>query len=231
MNTTVKAGEKENFSKLAHEWWDTKGPMGLLHSMNFVRLPFIKKYFQGTYKTALDIGCGGGIVSEPLHRMGLDVTGIDMNTDLINIAKAHATDLDIDINYHVQTVEKLSKTGQKFDVITALEIIEHVQNPAYFLKNALDLLSDNGVLILSTINRTALSYAKAIAGAEYIMRYVPIGTHQWSAFLKPSEIASFIRPLGYDIIDIKGMTLSPFTKQWSLCESLDTNYILAIQQA
>ncbi len=171
----------------------------------------------------LDIGCGGGLLSEPFARLGTTVTGIDASPVAIETAQNHAKENDLNINYHCTTVENFE--SDKFDVILALEIIEHVDNPSLFIQNCARLLKPNGLLFLSTLNRTWKSYLGAIVGAEYLLRWLPVGTHDWSKFKEPSELAYLLREHGLQFSDLKGMSYHPLNQEWSLTPSLGINYI------
>ncbi len=232
-------GEIENFNNLADDWWNEMGPMQPLHFMNPIRLSFIRqniinhygrnhdetKPFKGL--SIIDIGCGGGILCEPMARLGGDITGVDLSEKLIKIAQNHAQKQGLKIDYQCVDVKELVKTKKKFDVVTALEVIEHVPNPEEFIAQIIKLLKPSGVIFLSTINRTKRSYLKAILGAEYIMRILPRGTHQWQKFIKPHELKGFLDQVDYDITTISGLDYQPFHKEFLLKPNkLDTNYIL-----
>ena len=174
---------------------------------------------------ALDIGCGGGLISEPLARQGFRVTAIDATPENITAAKEHAKMMGLDIDYRHTSAEDLVPTGSKFDVITALEIIEHVADVPLFLQSCRDLLAPGGLLILSTLNRTPLSFLGGIVAAEYILRWVPQGTHHWKQFIKPSEMVNQLADLNMALCDLKGLHYSPFKNQWKLSHKLDINYM------
>ena len=236
--TTVDAEEVRQFDELGDKWWDESGPTQLLHRLNPVRLGYIRrvisehfglpdrlKALQGL-KIA-DIGCGGGIVAEPLCRMGATVTGVDAGKENIRIASAHAKLHRLDIEYLATTVEKLAASGRQFDVVTALEIVEHVANVDVFMKALCKIVKPGGMLIMSTLSRTPKSYLFAIVAAEYVMRWVPAGSHDWKKFLKPSELARFATSGGLDVTDLRGVLYNPLTKQFSLSASdLDVNYLM-----
>ncbi|MCX7338789.1 MAG: bifunctional 2-polyprenyl-6-hydroxyphenol methylase/3-demethylubiquinol 3-O-methyltransferase UbiG [Alphaproteobacteria bacterium] len=213
------------FDQIAPEWWDESGPFSPLHKINPVRLRFIVGHLRQSLAglKIIDIGCGGGLVCEPLARLGATVTGIDTSPKAIATAWAHAKDHGLVIDYRCGAIEDVQ--AEKFDAVLALEIIEHVENPAEFIARCVDLLKKDGVLILSTLNRTWQSYLKAIMGAEYILKWVPKGTHDWNQFFTPAELADLLRPFGVSFIDLKGIDYHPIKRTWSLGSSLSVNYI------
>ena len=226
--STINNQEIAHFSTFAHQWWDEQGPFKILHQLNPTRLHFIKDcidQYHGSAKTVLDIGCGGGLVSEPLARQGFRVTAIDATPENITAAQAHAELIGLDIDYRHTNAEDLAATGAKFDVITALEIVEHVADVPLFLQSCRDLLAPGGILILSTLNRTPLSFLGGIVAAEYILRWVPQGTHHWKQFIKPSEMVNQLADLNLALCDLKGLHYSPFQNQWRLSHKLDINYM------
>lgn len=224
MRSTANKREIENFTTLAAQWWDETGPMKPLHALNPVRLRILKDWIgEVKGKTVLDIGCGGGIVCEPLARMGAKVTGIDAGAENIEAAKAHAKQSDLDITYKATTAEDFK--GQ-FDVVLALEIIEHVDDPEFFIQSLLKLCKPKGRIIISTINRNAKSFALAKIAAEYILRWVPAGTHDFKKFRKPSEIAAWF---GDDakITDMRGLVYNPLKRMFSESQrDVDVNYFI-----
>lgn len=242
MKTTKQSYDAEEiarFDQLAGDWWDENGPMRPLHAMNPTRLSFIRDQIDHFYNrhqhgqralkklSVLDIGCGGGILSEPLARLGANVMGIDLSDDLIEIAKNHATKGHLSINYQCIHAHDLLKKNKRFDIITALEVIEHVPDPKEFIKTATDLLKSGGILFISTLNRTPSSYLTAIIGAEHVMRWLPKGTHQWKKFIKPSEVHNFLENADFKIHDITGITYNPLTQIFALNPyRLGVNYIL-----
>ena len=222
--TTINQEEIQKFSKLADEWWDVNGKFKPLHMFNPIRIDYIlntvKKHFNKTGKTLplqglkfLDIGCGGGLISEPMSRLGANVTGIDASEKNIKIAKAHAQKNNLNIKYLNKSPEELNNSHQ-FDVILNLEIVEHVEDVNLYFESCVGLLKKNGLMFTATINRTFSSYIKAIIGAEYVLRWLPIGTHDWNKFLKPEEIESKITKLNLSIKDVKGLVFNPLTKKW-----------------
>ncbi|MCP4924105.1 MAG: bifunctional 2-polyprenyl-6-hydroxyphenol methylase/3-demethylubiquinol 3-O-methyltransferase UbiG [bacterium] len=242
---SVNPQEVEQFSALSKHWWSETGPFKALHQMNPLRLAYIRDhtvehFFQNASETTdyegsklplkglkfLDIGCGGGILAEPLCRMGAMVTGLDASPDAIQAATEHAKTQDLNIDYRCGSAEDLAQTEpQSFDGVTALEIVEHVADLESFLKSCAHLVRPGGLFFFSTINRTALSYLGAIVAAEHVLRMVPKGTHTWSKFPKPHEIAEIVRPHGLELKDLKGMKYRPWCQDWTQTENLSMNYI------
>ena len=234
--TTVNQEEIQKFSKLAEEWWDVSGKFKPLHMFNPVRIEYILEKTSGHFdrkdKTLplkglkfLDIGCGGGLMSEPMCRLGADVTGIDASMKNIKIAETHSKENNLEINYLNTSPEKL-KESEKFDVILNLEIVEHVENVDLYFKSCAKLLKKNGLMFTATLNRTFVSFIKAIIGAEYVLRWLPIGTHDWNKFLKPREIEEVIKNLNFSVKEVKGLEFNPFTQKWKRSNNLSVNYII-----
>ena len=234
--TTINQEEIQKFSKLADEWWDVNGKFKPLHMFNPIRIDYIlgtvKKHFGKNDKTLplkglkfLDIGCGGGLISEPMSRLGAEVTGIDASEKNIKIAKAHAQKNDLIIKYLNKSPEELNNTHQ-FDVILNLEIVEHVEDVNLYFESCVSLLKKDGLMFTATINRTFSSYIKAIIGAEYVLRWLPIGTHDWNKFLKPEEIENKITKLNLSIKDTKGLVFNPLTRKWKTSDDLSVNYVM-----
>jgi 2-polyprenyl-6-hydroxyphenyl methylase/3-demethylubiquinone-9 3-methyltransferase len=239
--TTINQKEIQKFSKLADEWWDASGKFKPLHDFNPIRLKYIIEKCTSHFKTSekdkkplsslkiLDIGCGGGLVSEPLSRLGADVTGIDASKKNIEVAKIHARKNNLKIKYLNTSPEK-DQINEKFDVILNLEIVEHVENLDLFLKSSSNLLKKNGIMFTATINRTFESYIKAIIGAEYILRWLPIGTHDWSKFLKPREIEKKHNELKLNKKDLSGFKFNILSNRWALSSDCSVNYILVVEK-
>lgn len=237
-STTIDAEEIRQFDELGEKWWDESGPMAPLHRLNPVRLEYLRRMIRARFDLPdrikclqslkiADIGCGGGLVTEPLCRMGAEVTGVDAGRENIRVAKAHAKSHGLDIDYQATTAEELAASGAKFDVVAALEIIEHVADVDTFLEACCKLVAPRGMLILSTLNRTPKSYLLGIVAAEYILRWLPAGTHDWKKFLKPSEIAHRLEKHGFETTDVRGLIYNPLTRGFSLSASdLDVNYLL-----
>ena len=237
MSTTINKEEIQKFSRLADEWWDVNGKFKPLHMFNPIRIEYIlekiKKHFKieinnNTLKglKILDIGCGGGLISEPMARLGAKVTGIDASEKNINIAKLHSEQSNLNINYIKIAPENLNEI-EKFDVILNLEIVEHVDNVNLYIKSCYKLLKKNGLMFTATLNRSFTSYIKAIIGAEYILRWLPIGTHDWNKFIKPEELEKFLSQEKFSTLDIKGLKFNPFLKKWSKSNDLSVNYIIS----
>ena len=236
--TTINKEEIQKFSRLADEWWDAKGKFKPLHMFNPIRIEYIidicsshfklKKEKKLPFKNLkiLDIGCGGGLMSEPMYRLGADITGIDASLKNINIAKAHAKKNGLNIQYMHKSPEQINQ-NEKFDVILNLEVVEHVKNLNLYLKSCSGLLKKNGIMFTATINRTLTSYVKAIVGAEYLLRWLPIGTHDWNKFLKPEELENKLIGLDIVIKDISGLSFNPFLNKWKRTQDLSVNYIVA----
>ena len=238
MSTTINKEEIQKFSRLAEEWWDVNGKFKPLHMFNPIRIEYItdniKKYFTITNDKAnyleglniLDIGCGGGLISEPMARLGAKVTGIDASAKNISIAKIHSEKNGLKINYFNTSPENF-KEIEKFDVILNLEIVEHVDNVNLYIKSCYKLLKKNGLMFTATLNRSFASYIKAIIGAEYILRWLPIGTHDWNKFIKPEELERFLYQEKFSTLDIKGLEFNPFLKKWKKSNNLSVNYIIS----
>ena len=236
--SSVDPQEVAQFAALADTWWDADGPMRPLHALNPVRIGYIRAQFLNHFGIAtndmqpfagrrmLDVGCGGGLVAEPLARLGGQVTAIDAAAPSIELARTHAAAAGLSIEYRATTAEALLAEGKQFDVVTALEIVEHVADPAAFLATCAGLVAPGGLLVLSTLNRTPQAFGLAILGAEYLLRMLPRGTHSWRKFRKPSELAAPLRASGLGIADVSGVAYSPLTGTWVLSPSLAVNYLL-----
>ena len=239
--TTINQEEIQKFSKLADEWWDANGKFKPLHLFNPVRLKYIVEKCRSHFKLnktkgkslsnlkILDIGCGGGLISEPLSRLGANVTGIDASYKNIEVAKIHAKKNLLKIKY-INTSPEKKVVNEKFDVILNLEVVEHVQNLDLFLKSASHLLRNNGIMFVATINRTFESYIKAIIGAEYLLRWLPIGTHDWQKFLKPEEIEEKLIKLDFTKIHLDGLKYNILSNNWSLSSNYSVNYIMVAKK-
>ena len=234
--STVDQDEINHFSKDSEHWWDENGPFAPLHRLNPVRMKFIRNAVAHHYgletSTAsalkglkiLDIGCGGGLVSEPLARMGANVTGIDADKTAIKVATAHAKSSGLKIDYRAKSTDTLK--GQ-FDVVLALEIVEHVASVDKFVDECVGLCRPDGLLVMSTLNRTPKSFALGIVAAEYILRWVPVGTHNWKKFVRPSELANALRHAGATPQDVKGLRLHPLKNEFEVVENdIDVNYFM-----
>ena len=236
--SSIDRSEIEKFARQADEWWDPDGNFRPLHRLNPARLSFIRdqlcEHF-GKEKSVrplkglklLDVGCGGGLLAEPLARMGAEVTAIDAAEESVAAAKLHAEAMGLKIGYRAVTAEALLAEGARFDAVLSLEVVEHVADVEGFLATLAGLVRPGGALILSTLNRTPKSFGLAIVGAEYLLRWVPRGTHDWRRFLKPSELANGLRPYGLEVQALAGLVYNPLTDSWRTDEQdLDVNYLL-----
>ena len=237
MSTTINKEEIQKFSSLADEWWDVNGKFKPLHMFNPTRIEYITENIKKKFKieknkanylkglNILDIGCGGGLISEPMARLGANVTGIDASEKNIIVAKLHSKKNGLQINYINTSPENLMDI-QKFDIVLNLEIVEHVNNVNLYIKSCYKLLKKNGLMFTATLNRSFISYIKAIIGAEYILRWLPIGTHDWNKFIKPEELEKFLSDEKFSTLDIKGLKFNPFLKKWKKTNDLSVNYII-----
>ena len=233
--SSVNKKEIEKFSKMAAEWWDPNGKFKPLHKFNPIRIKFIKENIINNFKlkngtkplkkiNILDIGCGGGLLSEPMQRLGANVTGIDASIKNIKIAKLHAKKEKLKINYLCSSPEKL-KTNMKFDVILNMEIVEHVEDVKFFLKSCSKHLRKNGLMFVATINKTLKSYVFAIVGAEYVLRWLPIGTHEWDKFMKPEDLTNILKNNNFVLDKLDGMHFNIVKDEWNISKDLSINYI------
>ena len=233
--TSVNKKEIDKFSKMANEWWDPEGKFKPLHKFNPTRIKYIKENIINNFKlknkfkplsgiNILDIGCGGGLLSEPMSKMGANVTGIDASDKNIKIAKLHSKKNKLKINYLCSSPEKL-KTMKKFDVILNMEIVEHVEDIDFFLKSCSKLLKKNGLMFVATINKTLKSYVFAIVGAEYVLRWLPIGTHEWEKFVKPEDLKKILIKYDLSLSKLEGMNFNIIKDEWSISRDLSVNYI------
>ena len=235
---SVDPGEVERFSALAESWWDPMGSMAPLHRLNPARLGFLRQtlatHFDRDAKSLapfhglriLDIGCGGGLISEPMARLGAAVTGIDAAAANVAVARAHARGSDLEIDYRETSAEELAAAGERFDAVLALEVVEHVADLDAFLDAAASLVRPGGVFIASTLNRTPKSLLFAIIGAEYLLGWLPRGTHRWDRFLRPSELATALRRHGLQVREIRGLVYDLLAGEWRLGRDLGVNYLL-----
>jgi len=233
--TSVNKKEIDKFSKMADEWWDPEGKFKPLHKFNPTRIKYLKENIVYNFKLKnkskplsgikiLDIGCGGGLLSEPMSRMGANVTGIDASNKNIKIAKVHSKKNKLKINYLCSSPEKL-KIGKKFDVILNMEIVEHVEDIDFFLKSCSKLLKKKGLMFVATINKTLKSYVFAIVGAEYVLRWLPIGTHEWEKFVKPEDLKKILIKYDLSLNKLEGMNFNIIKDEWSISRDLSVNYI------
>lgn len=240
--TTVDSSEIAKFSAMAEAWWDPTGDFKPLHLLNPTRIAFIREVAAHHFVRApagdapleglslCEIGCGGGLLTEPMRRLGAGVTGVDPSARNIGIARSHAETSGLKITYLQCAAEDMAERGARFDIVLAMEVVEHVANVDVFLASCAQLVNPGGLLIIATINRTAKAFALAIVGAEYVMRWLPRGTHDWRKFVKPSELANPLRRAGLAIERLSGVTYNPLADRWSLSRDLDVNYMLAAKR-
>ena len=233
---SVNKKEIEKFSKMAAEWWDPSGKFKPLHKFNPIRIQYIKENIISSFKlkskkkpldkiNILDIGCGGGLLSEPMTRLGANVTGIDASSKNIGIAKLHAKKNKLKINYLCSSPEKL-KTQKKFDVILNMEIVEHVEDINFFINSCSKLLKKNGLMFVATLNKTLKSYIFAIIGAEYVLRWLPIGTHDWEKFVRPEDLKKILSKNNLNLEKLDGMNFNIIKDEWSISSDTSINYIV-----
>jgi 2-polyprenyl-6-hydroxyphenyl methylase/3-demethylubiquinone-9 3-methyltransferase len=239
--STINKDEINKFSKIADEWWDINGKFKPLHAFNPIRIEYIlnvtldyfnidkNKKFPLKNLKILDIGCGGGLISEPMSRLGANVTGIDASDKNIQVAKLHAKKNNLNITY-LNTVPEDLKLRNEFDIVLNLEVIEHVENLDLYLSSCFSLLKQKRIMFTATINRTLTSYVKAIVGAEYILRWLPIGTHDWNKFIKPEELEKKLTDLNFSITNLTGLSYNPLFKEWKKTKDMSVNYIIAAKK-
>lgn len=238
-DSTLDEREVERFRALAAKWWDPEGEFAPLHAIGPERLRFLReqlvRHFARDGNAArpleglriADIGCGGGLVSEPLARLGASVTGIDPAEENVAAARAHAADSGLEIDYRAARVEDLAAEGAQFDAVIALEVVEHVPDVPAFIGVCAQVLRPGGMMLLSTINRTARAFALAIVGAEYVLRWLPRGTHQWDRFVTPEELGDALRGSGLRVVETRGLTFNPLTREWRLSNDTGVNYFMS----
>ena len=236
--STIDPKDVAKFSAIADEWWDPEGKFKPLHQFNPIRLQFIRDRLCDHFDRdplsmqplkglrVLDVGCGGGLIAEPLARMGAKVTGIDASEKNTITAQVHAAESGLNIDYKATTVEELAAVGDIFDAIISLEVVEHVANFELFIKGCADLMGVNSAILIATLNRTPKSFAFGIVGAEYIMRWLPRGTHNWRKFIRPSELASALRRNRVGTEEIAGLSFNPFTNTWRVSDDVSVNYVI-----
>ena len=233
MNSTrenVDPAEVAKFDALASRWWDPDGEFRSLHEINPLRLDWIRQHAQLSGRTIVDIGCGGGILAESMANAGATVTGIDMAEGPLAVAKLHQHESGAQVDYRKATAEELaSEAAESFDIVTCLEMLEHVPDPSLVIKSCAEMVKPGGHVFFSTINRNPKSFAFAIVGAEYVLKLLPAGTHEYEKFIRPSELESWARQAGLCLKDSIGMHYNPITKEYSLGENLDVNYLMYFQ--
>lgn len=241
--TTVNDAEVAKFTAMAEEWWDPKGKFKPLHKFNPVRLAYIREHlirhfgrdasairpFEGL--AILDVGCGGGLLCEPLTRLGAKLVGIDAAERNIAIARIHAEQSGLDIDYRATTSEALAAAGERFDVVLNMEVVEHVDDVPFYMKSCADLVAPGGLMFTATLNRTARSWALAVIGAEYVLRWLPRGTHDWNKFLTPEEIGAQLQRNGLTVADQSGVVFHPLADEWRLSEDMGINYMVLAERA
>jgi 2-polyprenyl-6-hydroxyphenyl methylase/3-demethylubiquinone-9 3-methyltransferase len=239
---SVDDAEIGRFSKLAATWWDPKGPMAALHKFNPLRLSYIRAQAAAHFDLdpkkldclkglrMLDIGCGAGILSEPLARLGASMVGADPAEENIEAARAHAEATGVSVDYRATTAEGLAEAGEQFDIVLAMEVVEHVVDVPAFVETCADMVKPGGLLFAATINRTLKSFALAIVGAEYVLRWVPRGTHQWDKFVKPEELELALEDAGLEVIGERGVIYNLLIDRWQLSSDMDVNYMVVAQR-
>lgn len=240
---SVDSGEVERFSAMAAEWWDPVGKFKPLHALNPVRLGFIRDQTSAHFgldqarsdilsgMRLLDIGCGGGLLCEPMKRLGADVTGLDPSEKNISIASTHASEQGLDIHYIASTAEDLAEQGETYDIVLNMEVLEHVADVDIYLASCAKLLKPGGMMFCATLNRTFKSFALAIIGAEYVLRWLPKGTHQWERFITPDELIEALQRQHLKTDGARGMSFNPLSGNWSISRDTDINYLMAVTHA
>lgn len=229
-NLNVNPDEISKFSSLAERWWDLEGEFKTLHQINPLRLRFVHSFTSLHDRKTIDVGCGGGILSEGMARMGADVTGIDMSEELIDIADLHGLESEISVNYQKISAEEMAaQSPAVYDIVTCMEMLEHVPDPASIVKACATLVKPGGWVFISTLNRKPKAYLLAILAAEYVLKMLPKGTHDYKTFITPAELSRFARHAGLELVDMVGISYNPFTKEFSLGQDIDVNYIAAFK--
>lgn len=231
-HSNVDPNEVAKFDALASSWWDQEGESKPLHEINPLRLSFIEVRTQLDGQDVIDVGCGGGILSEALAKAGANTTGIDMGEHALNIAKLHALEAGLNVSYeHITAEQKAEYSAEQFDVVTCMEMLEHVPDPVSVIKACTQLVKPGGDVFLSTLNRHPKAYLLAVIGAEYMMKMLPKGTHDYKRFIKPSEMARWCREAGLEVQDMSGLAYNPLTKQYSLGDDVKVNYLMHCKKA
>jgi 2-polyprenyl-6-hydroxyphenyl methylase / 3-demethylubiquinone-9 3-methyltransferase len=241
-SSSIDDAEVERFSRYGNDWWDPRGPMAALHKFNPVRLAYIRdqaaqRFGRDAKKLdclaglrMLDIGCGGGILSEPLARLGAQMVGADPSQENIAVASAHARENGVTVDYRATTAEELAAACEKFDVVLAMEVVEHVTDVNEFVATCATMVKPGGLMVAATLNRTLKSFALAIVGAEYVLRWLPRGTHQWDKFVTPTELEIAFENGGLRVIGERGVIYNPFADRWQLSSDTDVNYMLLAEK-
>ena len=227
----VDKSEIAKFSALAHRWWDPNSEFKPLHAINPLRLSWMKSFVNFEGKKVVDIGCGGGILAESIAQSGADTTGIDLSEKALKVAELHALEVGANLTYRAISAEDLAQEQpEQYDVVTCMEMLEHVPDPASVVRACAALCKPGGTLFFSTLNRNPKSYLFAIIGAEYILRLLPKGTHEYAKFIKPSELVHFTRAAGLEMLGMKGLVYNPITQVYSLNDDVDVNYMIAVRK-
>jgi 2-polyprenyl-6-hydroxyphenyl methylase/3-demethylubiquinone-9 3-methyltransferase len=239
---TIDQAEVERFSALAAEWWNPRGKMAPLHKFNPVRIGYVRDQAAARFDRdprrldsmkdlrILDIGCGGGLLSEPLARLGASMVGVDPSETNIAVATEHATQSGLAIDYRCGTAEALAAAGEQFDVVLAMEVVEHVADVPLFIQSCADMVKPGGLMIAATLNRTLKSFALAIVGAEYILRWLPVGTHRWDKFVTPNELEIAMEQGGLHVTAEQGVIYNPLADKWQLGRDTDVNYMMVAEK-
>ena len=240
--STIDTAEVERFSRLAADWWNPRGPMAPLHKFNPVRLGYIRDqavmHFQRDPRRLdclnglriLDIGCGAGLLSEPLARIGAEMVGADPAANNIEVAKLHAEEAGVSVDYRCTTAEALADAGERFNIVLAMEVVEHVSDVGLFIRRCAEMVKPGGLMITATLNRTLKAFALAIVGAEYVLRWLPRGTHQWDKFVTPAELESALQAAGLRRIGESGVIYNLLADKWQLSSDMDVNYLLTAER-
>ena len=241
--TSIDSAEIERFSRYGATWWDPRGPMATLHKFNPVRVGYIRDqatdHFDRDAKKLdclkglriLDIGCGGGILSEPLARLGAQMVGVDPSEENVAVASAHAEESGVTVDYRASTAEELAAAEEKFDIVLAMEVVEHVVDVDEFVATCASMVKPSGLMIAATLNRTLKSFALAIVGAEYVLRWLPRGTHQWDKFVTPTELEAAFEAADLQVIGERGVVYNPFADRWKLSSDMDVNYMVVAERS
>jgi 2-polyprenyl-6-hydroxyphenyl methylase/3-demethylubiquinone-9 3-methyltransferase len=229
--SNVDTAELARFAAVAQRWWDPQGEMRPLHDLNPVRLAYVEQASSLKGCRIVDVGCGGGLLSEAMAQRGASVTGLDLSPELLEVARQHARDSGVTIDYRLEAAEQhASERPQGYDVVTCMEMLEHVPDPAAIVGALADLVREGGPVIVSTINRTPRAYALAVVGAEYVLRLLPRGTHSYEKFIRPSELAAWARAAGLDVVDVAGLDYDPFTRHARLVSDARVNYLMLLRK-
>lgn len=240
--TTVDPREVERFAALAAQWWNPRGTMKVLHKFNPVRLAYLREQLTSHFDRdprairpleglrLLDIGCGGGLLSEPLARMGADVVGIDPAERNVSVASLHAEQSGVSVDYRATTAEALADAGERFDAVLAMEVVEHVADVSLFIRRAAEMVKPGGLMCAATLNRTKRSFALAIVGAEYVLGWLPRGTHDWSKFVTPDELEAAMAAGGLEVIEREGVIFNPLADEWRRSDDVSVNYMMLAER-